>query len=601
MFRLFSNEPTAKRIRLTLLSWLIPVLRCDATSFHSGTFVTEWTMNGLIRPAYTLLLNSIAISRTFPRPDLLTIVLTLVLLLSYKAHAFELREFFGFDVVGIADDGSFALQGTGKTTPELATPIDFTEDGELRSWLAFLSRRDGTMVRLQPGTGYARSRVTAMSRSGQFVTGISSIDSGPPQVTVWDSDGASQLKEKPGGAPGWGAAVSNDGAVVGYESSLEDRLFNRPWRWSSDGHAELLPILPGFEVGAAFDVSRDGIVIVGESHSNSDQKWEATLWTDDGTNAFAPISLGRFREQNTLARKVSADGTVVVGDYFGDGLFVIPNGQFRWTESNGFEPLGQLHGAEWTSVSAINSDASIVVGVAQPDREQSFVWDEQHGMRDLKTVLIEEHGLSPNAFPDGHFRVDEISPDGSILGGYAGDAWPYATGWVLYLDRPLVVTTVVVGDFNGNAELEVEDLDLLAKELRSARNVDLFDVNSDGVVNFEDRRLWISSLANTSFGDANLDGEFNSRDLVSILAAGEYEDEMELNSTWSTGDWNGDGEFSSSDLVLAFDDGGYERGPRRAIQVVPEPAAAMLSPVACICVAFCTRRRQCNSRRREIT
>ena len=36
-------------------------------------------------------------------------------------------------------------------------------------------------------------------------------------------------------------------------------------------------------------------------------------------------------------------------------------------------------------------------------------------------------------------------------------------------------------------------------------------------------------------GDSNLDGEFNSADLVTVFAAAEYEDGLEANSTWATG------------------------------------------------------------------
>ena len=63
----------------------------------------------------------------------------------------------------------------------------------------------------------------------------------------------------------------------------------------------------------------------------------------------------------------------------------------------------------------------------------------------------------------------------------------------------------------------------------------------------------------TDFGDANLDGVFNSSDLVSIFQAGEYEDESTNNSNWNEGDWNGDGEFDSSDLILAFQAGKFMR------------------------------------------
>ena len=82
----------------------------------------------------------------------------------------------------------------------------------------------------------------------------------------------------------------------------------------------------------------------------------------------------------------------------------------------------------------------------------------------------------------------------------------------------------------------------------------------------------IDNQFNTYFGDANLDGEFNTRDMVVVFVAGQYEDESSGNSTWTTGDWNGDAEFNSSDLVVAFADGGYEQGVRGSTATaVPEP------------------------------
>ena len=58
-------------------------------------------------------------------------------------------------------------------------------------------------------------------------------------------------------------------------------------------------------------------------------------------------------------------------------------------------------------------------------------------------------------------------------------------------------------------------------------------------------------------GDSNLDGKFDSSDLVAVFSAGEYEDGIDGNSEWAEGDWNNDGDFDSSDLVLAFQSGNY--------------------------------------------
>lgn len=62
---------------------------------------------------------------------------------------------------------------------------------------------------------------------------------------------------------------------------------------------------------------------------------------------------------------------------------------------------------------------------------------------------------------------------------------------------------------------------------------------------------------NDSPGDANRDGVFDSSDLVLVSQAGEFEDDIDGNSTWEEGDWDGDGDFTTGDLILAFNFGNY--------------------------------------------
>ncbi len=118
------------------------------------------------------------------------------------------------------------------------------------------------------------------------------------------------------------------------------------------------------------------------------------------------------------------------------------------------------------------------------------------------------------------------------------------------------------------------DADLLAMAIRENSTEDAFDLNNDGAVTHADRTHWIHEIQQTYFGDANLDGEFDSGDFVQVFQAGTYETTSE--ATWSEGDWNGDGVFDSGDFVIAFEDGGYERGPRTDPVAVPEPSAASL-------------------------
>ena len=140
----------------------------------------------------------------------------------------------------------------------------------------------------------------------------------------------------------------------------------------------------------------------------------------------------------------------------------------------------------------------------------------------------------------------------------------------------LVNNQAAGGDFNVNGMLDVDDVSLLTTYARAGRYDRPFDVNGDQLVNSDDLNFWITDVRQTWFGDANLDGEFNTSDLVHVFQSGHYEDGIEMKSSWVEGDWNGDGEFGSGDLVFAFQNGGFELGPRAGVVGVPEPSTATL-------------------------
>jgi hypothetical protein len=133
--------------------------------------------------------------------------------------------------------------------------------------------------------------------------------------------------------------------------------------------------------------------------------------------------------------------------------------------------------------------------------------------------------------------------------------------------------------------LDAADLDLQTQAIVGGENPNDYDLNHDRVVDYGDRVVWIKNLQNTWIGDANLDGEFNSGDLVSVLASGSYE--ADFVSSWSTGDFNGDGRSNSTDLVAALADGGYELGPRPVAIVVSEPTSLVIVFVGLIGTAIC--------------
>ncbi len=115
--------------------------------------------------------------------------------------------------------------------------------------------------------------------------------------------------------------------------------------------------------------------------------------------------------------------------------------------------------------------------------------------------------------------------------------------------------TILLGDLSGDSVVDLLDLNLLASGIRTASRAT--DLTGDRVSDSRDVIYLVHGVLGSSIGDANLDGRFDSADLITIFQAGQFEDSIAGNSTWSQGDWDGNGDFTTSDLVFAFQMGGY--------------------------------------------
>jgi hypothetical protein len=226
-----------------------------------------------------------------------------------------------------------------------------------------------------------------------------------------------------------------------------------------------------------------------------------------------------------------------------------------------------------------------------------FAGDLQFGAGN--SLLMEIGGLAPgtehdqldvagDVTLDGELRVQLIdgfvpsSGNQFVIMNYASRGgttfdnviFPSANWSISYQSQQLVLlfgAGGLLGDFNSNGVLDAGDIDQLTTQSAGGTNPGAFDLNGDALVNQADVQVWVRDLFNSWIGDANLDGQFTSSDLVSVLASGTYE--ANLPSVWTTGDFTGDGRTTSSDLVAALADGGYEMGPRAAVAAVPEPSA----------------------------
>ena len=118
------------------------------------------------------------------------------------------------------------------------------------------------------------------------------------------------------------------------------------------------------------------------------------------------------------------------------------------------------------------------------------------------------------------------------------------------------------GDVDNAGRVDVDDVDTLCNAIRDENQSVQFDINLDGIVDFQDFDDMIHDVHQTTYGDASLDGVFDSSDLTLVFFEGRFESELSLSdrpSAWRAGDWNCNGEFDISDFVLAFRDGGYVR------------------------------------------
>jgi hypothetical protein len=132
------------------------------------------------------------------------------------------------------------------------------------------------------------------------------------------------------------------------------------------------------------------------------------------------------------------------------------------------------------------------------------------------------------------------------------------------------------GDFDGDGVVNVTDITLLFEQFRSGSPDLAYDLNGDGVVGEADRDMLVFDIMGTTYGDASLNGVFDSRDLVKLFQVGKYE--QGVLATWDEGDFNGDGLFNSADLLLASQHAGYVRElvPARAAFAVTASAIAAL-------------------------
>lgn len=208
----------------------------------------------------------------------------------------------------------------------------------------------------------------------------------------------------PGGFNNFPGAISADGSVaVGFEATL-----NQGWMWREGvGTVAIQP--PGTQFGEAYDVSRDGMRVVGRASG------KPFIYTHGAGYQTLPALNDH---EVTAFRRISADGQIIVGTGYTGGSTVQVGEAFRWTPQSGYVSLGEIGPVPGTFIQtyfadAVNGDGTLIGG-SQGSR-RAWIWDPVNGMRDLKQVLVGDYGFNLDGWTLE--QVFDISADGRYIVG----------------------------------------------------------------------------------------------------------------------------------------------------------------------------------------
>jgi hypothetical protein len=154
------------------------------------------------------------------------------------------------------------------------------------------------------------------------------------------------------------------------------------------------------------------------------------------------------------------------------------------------------------------------------------------------------------------FTLGDLDADGDLdLAAVADDNYAADRSSVVWYRNETISSAT--GDFNSDNRLDATDIGLLCQAIRADEYDARYDLNGDKSLDTRDHEVLIDDVMDLEYGDANLDGRFDSSDLQKVFAAGRFE--LDEDATWETGDWNCDGRFDTADLVVAFQQGMYRR------------------------------------------
>jgi uncharacterized membrane protein len=347
---------------------------------------------------------------------------------------------------GLARGASFtilhAIGGVGETFAS-----DVSGDGRVvvgysgAGSEAFRWTRAGGMVGLGVPADAFNTGANAVNHDGSVIVGTLHPIPGPGELAAgkeafrWTAETGIEPLGRPPRAqsPFISEAidVSADGSlVVGY--GLTDAGF-RSLRWTEAGGMEELDLPANVGDNQARGVSADGRVVLGYAQSLPSYDLWPMRWTED--EGMVLFGRGGGSGGSTEATAASSDGSIIVGTSGRSAR------AFRWSIEAGFQSLGTLPEGGPSHAYDVSADGSVAVGAAQVldplygyYESHAFIWDAQHGMRELAAVLSDELGLDLGGL--ALHVATAISADGRVITGSARTPAGGFQAWVVSLPEP---------------------------------------------------------------------------------------------------------------------------------------------------------------------
>jgi probable HAF family extracellular repeat protein len=151
-------------------------------------------------------------------------------------------------------------------------------------------------------------------------------------------------------------------------------------------------------------------------------------------------TLPTYPQGQSYAHAVSADGAVVVGRATTNEN---PDPEaFLWTQAGGMVGLGWLPQQNQSIAHGVSGDGSVIVGESRGSNYKAFIWDQTHGMRELRQVLI-DLGLNLNGWQ--LIQANGVSADGLTIVGYGYDPAGRSEAWVARIPEPGTLALLALG------------------------------------------------------------------------------------------------------------------------------------------------------------